>query len=139
MPSYHDIYWKARPFLQALADIESGNNPKAIGKKGEVSAYQILPKVWTTIAPLTKLSVRNIEDHQIAGRVAYKLLWDNHKKFLEITGTKPSPQDLYIMWNRGFNFYKRNGFRVDPIKYKKLVDAAQRYDTLVNKYNRNRF
>lgn len=34
------------PMLRALAAIETGNNPRAVGKKGERSAWQLMPATW---------------------------------------------------------------------------------------------
>ena len=74
MRSIADYYVQYMPFLKALADIESGNNPRAIGAKGEVSAYQILPKVWEEVDPNLPMVEQNIVNIQKSGRVAAKLL-----------------------------------------------------------------
>jgi hypothetical protein len=48
-------------FILAIALVESGNNPKAVGKAGELSEYQITRQVWEeyTIKPFTKANGRN--------------------------------------------------------------------------------
>lgn len=33
-------------FLKAIAEVETGNRPNAIGASGEISAYQIMPHNW---------------------------------------------------------------------------------------------
>lgn len=43
-------------FINAIAQVESGGDPWAVGKAGEVSAYQILPVNWHryTDRPITE-------------------------------------------------------------------------------------
>jgi len=38
-------------FIAAIAMVESGNNPAAVGKAGELSEYQITRQVWKAYAP----------------------------------------------------------------------------------------
>lgn len=136
MRSIANYYVQYMPFLKALADIESGNNPRAVGTKGEVSAYQILPKVWAEIDPNLPMVTDNITNIQKSGRVAAKLLRRLQQLYIKATGSRPSPQDLYIMWNRGFDFYSKRNFVVSNIEYKTLVETANRYNNLVEVYRR---
>ena len=48
-------------FILAIALVESGNDPKAVGKHGELSEYQITRQVWNayTTAPFTEENLRN--------------------------------------------------------------------------------
>ena len=47
-------------FILAIALVETGNNPKAVGKAGELSEYQITRQVWKahTAKPFTKANAR---------------------------------------------------------------------------------
>jgi len=51
-------------FILAIALDESGNNPRAVGKAGELSEYQITRQVWRecTVLPFTKANARTHAD-----------------------------------------------------------------------------
>ena len=38
-------------FLEAVAEVESGGDNYAVGPKGEVSKFQILPSTWRSLTP----------------------------------------------------------------------------------------
>lgn len=130
------VFAGEKPILAALAMIESGNNPRAIGRKGERSAYQIMPSVWkqhskvpfviATKQPEIALDV--VESHAIwlANTFKQEQPMGSHRTINNI--------DFYIMWNRGFTYYKRCEF--DPAKISpKTREKAVRYQNLVMLYS----
>jgi hypothetical protein len=114
------------PVLEALSMIESGNNDRAVGRAGEVSRYQILPKVWRQYT-----QSRAYRDSTLAALVAEQHLQFLESRFRVHTGEKPSDFDQYVMWNAGVTYYKRAGFnprRVHPI----IRERANRFVNLRN-------
>ncbi|MFM1768148.1 MAG: hypothetical protein RJA22_677 [Verrucomicrobiota bacterium] len=117
--------------LDALAMIESGNDDAAIGRAGEVSRYQIKPRIWQ--AYTTSRAWRNAG---ISGQVAGQYLAHLEDLFRRRTGRDASDFDLYVLWNAGPSYYARLGYsarRVGPT----IRDRAQRYVNL--RHMRNAF
>jgi len=111
----------------ALAQIESGHfkNPDfAKGSSGEVSRFQILPKVWRAYSPS-----RNYTDPELAWRVAYQILKDRKDWFVSATGRSPTAFDLYVMWNKP-GVYSRVRFDRQGLP-RKLREVAERFENLV--------
>lgn len=110
--------------LDALGMIESGNNDFAVGRAGEVSRYQIKPRVWHHYTELT-----SYEDRELAAWVAGRYLASLEEAFEKFAGRTPSDFDLYVLWNAGLSYYKGVGFsfgRVSPA----IRDRAQRFVNL---------
>ena len=110
--------------LEAISMIESGNNDFAIGGAGEVSRYQIKPRVWRFYTDL-----RAYENDKLSRWVAGQYLSSLEKAYEEGTGHAPSDFDLYVLWNAGLTYYKRIGFstrRVHPV----IRERAQRFVNL---------
>jgi len=85
------------PELIALAHVESGNNDKKIGKKGEISRYQILSQEWKHFN-IHYYSVVFWKDYHIAAQVAYmkysNILNFFHKKYKR----HPNAYEFYLVW-----------------------------------------
>jgi hypothetical protein len=117
--------------LEAISMIESGNNDAAIGPAGEVSRYQIQPRVWR------RLSESNAyEDAAVAGSVAQRHLDWLHKFYKERTGRVADDFDLYVMWNAGADYYRRAGFAREKI-HAKIRGRAERFVNLRQMRNLN--
>lgn len=121
------------PDLHALALIESGDRDNAIGRLGEISAYQITPNVWRVEGE--KLGILYGKSHwtnkEIASKIAIKILDDNSKRFKKANSNRiETPIDTYCMWNLGFSRYKRLSFNVARAN-RVTRDASMRYDNLV--------
>ena len=106
-------------FILAIALVESGNNPKAVGRAGERSAYQITEKVWkaNTSMPFTNAHTRN---PQVSRYVA-----ERHALYLRrMAGSKQSAGGVTVLycvkltekelvllcaagWHRGEGYMKR--------------------------------
>jgi hypothetical protein len=79
----------------ALSQIESGNNDKAVGRLGEISRFQILPNVWTALAP-ENADWENPKDALAVAKVAMK------KRCADFERTyhrAPTDFEFYVLWN----------------------------------------
>lgn len=93
--------------------IESGNNDRAVGGAGEVSRYQIMPRVWRGYT-----SSRAYQNSEISKLIARKHLTYLEEVFKTRTGRDPTDFDRYVLWNAGPTYYNRIGFakrRVHPV------------------------
>jgi hypothetical protein len=79
----------------ALSQIESGDNDKAIGKKGEISRYQILPDVWTAFAS-ENANWENPRDALAVAKVAMK---KRCADFEQTFHRAPTDFEFYVLWN----------------------------------------
>ena len=110
--------------LEALSLIESGDNDRAIGEAGEVSRYQILPKVWRTYT-----QSRDYRSRWTAGEVARRHMATLKSSFLSETGRSPADFEVYVMWNAGLNYYRRAAF--NPRRVHAVIrERAERYVNL---------
>lgn len=119
--------------LAALRMIESGDNPRARGAKGERTAYQIMPATWKQYADK---GMRYDTRHH-ADEVASRILTHQRAQFLGIARRQPARAEVYAMWNLGFAGFKRRGFDLARCP---LVtqDAAMRFAALAEDlYERN--
>lgn len=91
--------------LEAISLIESGGNDSAVGGAGEVSRYQILPKVWRSYT-----RSREYQNRFLARDIARRHLDTLQRSFEQAVGRKPAEFDLYVMWNAGMDYYRRRGF-----------------------------
>ena len=99
--------------LGAISMIETGNNDRAIGRAGEISRYQIKPRVWKRYT-----SSRHYQNTELSTLVADQYLAHLETTFRTKTGREPSDFDRYVLWNGGPSYYARIGFsatRVHPI------------------------
>jgi len=110
----------------ALGQVESSNNDHAIGKAGEVSRFQILPSVWRTYEKKF-----NPTDQILAWTVAQKCLKARSKRFESNTGSKPTPNELYALWNAPGVFASRSYQfgKLPPV----IRARAERFANLIEK------
>lgn len=110
--------------LEALSMIESGDNDAAIGSAGEVSRYQIMPRIWQEYS-----KSRAYRDVRVSARVAEQHLEDLEQTFQKRARRTATDFDLYVLWNAGPTYYAKVNFspkRVHPI----IRERAQRYANL---------
>jgi len=110
--------------LEALSQIETGNNDRAVGGAGEVSRYQIKPWIWRQYSQSDAYFNR-----RISTQVAERHLAGLAQIFRKCTRREPTDFDLYVLWNAGPTYYNRIGFaksRVHPI----IRERARRYANL---------
>jgi hypothetical protein len=110
--------------LQAISMVESGNNDYAIGKAGEISRYQIKPKVWKVYSKSAAYTNTRISTY-----VAEQHLQSLQKQFKASTGREATDFDCYVMWNGGITYYSRIHFSARAVK-RAIRERAERYVNL---------
>jgi len=104
--------------------IETGNNDRARGSAGEVSRYQLLPKVWKCYT-----SSVAYQDPDVSSRVARQHLDYLESWFQSQAGRPATDFELYVLWNAGPAYFARKAFRaaaVNPV----IRERARRFVNL---------
>ncbi|HAM73467.1 MAG TPA: hypothetical protein DCM86_17675 [Verrucomicrobiales bacterium] len=118
--------------LEAISLIESGGNDYAVGDAGEVSRYQILPKVWRSYT-----RSHEYQNRWLAGEVAKRHLSTLQQSFQREAGRAPGDFELYVLWNAGLDYYRRHGF--SPRRVASTIrERADRFVNLKNYLTPNR-
>lgn len=97
----------------ALSMLESGDNDQAVGQYGEVSRYQILPKLWPGGDP------RNEQEALAAAR---EIMKTRLERFDKAHGRPATDFEFYVLWNAPWE--------VDHPS-KAVADRAVRFSNLV--------
>jgi hypothetical protein len=111
----------------ALAMIETGENDREIGGDGEISRYQLSPKVWKCYT-----ASEDYTDPEVSLQVASHHWNYLANYFKKKTGREPDDFDMYVLWNTRFGYYARKGFskqEISPV----VRDRAERFVNLVNR------
>src|SRR5687768_2325540 len=90
---------------EAISMIETADRDSAVGKAGERSRYQIMPRVWHSYT-----SSRDYKNPQLARAVAERHLTVLEETYRKATGREPSDFDRYVLWNGGPTYYAKIGF-----------------------------
>lgn len=107
--------------LEALSLIESGDNDAAVGRAGEVSRFQIMPRVWAHYS-----RSRAFRDCRVSREVATKHLAELTSWFQRRAGRPASDFDIYVLWNAGPTYY--HALRFKPSRVHPVVrERASRY------------
>ena len=110
--------------LDALSMIESGDNDLAVGGAGEVSRYQITPKVWRCYTDL-----RAYQDQHLSGWVAGQHLSSLESAFEKQSGRPATDFDIYVLWNAGLSYYKASSFSAGRVR-PAIRERAERFVNL---------
>ena len=129
----------------ALGQIETGAmSPRqekadfSIGRKREVSRYQILPDEWRRGAAQLKAQVARPDptNPDDAWRVAVALLKERQEEFIRATRRRPTPVEVYILWNAPGQFAR---VKYDPKDVSWTVrERADRFGNLMETFNGRR-
>ena len=79
--------------LNALSEFESHNNDRARGKGGELSRFQIPPKIWAHYT-----SSRDYTNAAVARGVAARICQEQEQGFRRATRRNPTNQELFLLW-----------------------------------------
>jgi len=93
-----DIYCcqlQAMDRWSALSQIESGNNDRAVGRAGEISRYQIKPKIWAHYAP-DKADWGKPQDSLAVVKEAMQA---RCRAFERSFHRPPTDFEFYVLWN----------------------------------------
>ena len=85
--------------LAALSQIESGDNDYAVGPQGEVSRYQIEPKIWRKLL-IDKGAHGMPHDRWLAEMLACALWQSRERDFEIIHNRAPNLREIYLLWHR---------------------------------------
>lgn len=82
--------------LAALAQLESGNQPDAVGAAGEITAYQVCPKVLSEQG----FTVASLAGERSAALVV-QIIWQRRVNHFVITHQRqPRASEIYLLWHR---------------------------------------
>lgn len=110
--------------LEAISMIETGDNDRMVGGAGEISRYQIMPRVWKQYSNSEAFS-----DPAVSSQVAQRHVDWLESFFRKRAGREMTEFDLYVMWNAGPNYYARKNF--SPAQVAPSVrERAERYANL---------
>ncbi len=79
----------------ALSQIETRDNDRAIGAAGEISRYQMKPKLWQQYAP----SDADWKNPTVALTAAQELMKERCANFERSYHRQPTDFDFYVLWN----------------------------------------
>ena len=80
--------------LSCLSMIESGNDDYAVGKDGEISAYQIKASIWRD-----KAGGLDPHDLRTATGIAAEIWQGRVNHFVDKHKREPSDEEAYLLWN----------------------------------------
>jgi hypothetical protein len=116
----------APQILRAIAIVESGEDPRAIGDSGKaLGAWQMHPKAWEDANAFRK--AQGLPALSRAKWMSPGVQEDMAKAFLSVIQTRlaragvvrPTPGQIALCWNMGFAGAKARGFR--PTAYSTRV------------------
>jgi hypothetical protein len=79
----------------ALSQIETSDNDSAVGAAGEISRYQIKPRLWRRYAP-SDADWKN-PSHALAA--ARELMRERCEEFRRSYNRPPTDFEFYVLWN----------------------------------------
>ena len=79
----------------ALSQIETRDNDNAVGAAGEISRFQIKPKLWRRYAR----SDANWKNPEEALAAARELMKERCAGFQRVNNRQPTDFEFYILWN----------------------------------------
>ena len=101
-------------FIAAIAMVESGNDPAAVGKAGELSEYQITRQVWKRYAPAEPFTRENAKRRKVSRYVAFNHAAELEKKVPEWIRKYDLHDKVKLCaagWHRGEAYMRK------PLKY----------------------
>jgi len=112
-------------FLEAVAEVESGHNRKAIGKAGERGMYQVGKAAWDDASARLKAEGHyrfpwsKWRDATAQDMIAASHLRWIRSNFKRIGIASPTPEELALVWNVGWSGAVARKFR--PNEYAERV------------------
>lgn len=103
--------------LAAISAVGSGDNDHLIGKRGEISRYQILPAIWVEHSRFIPLKVRGrYWNNDISAQVAERVIWRIQNNLP--AKLKDDPGILILCWKKGPTGAKRLSYHTQLAKPK---------------------
>ena len=121
-------------FLEAIAQVESGMDRKAVGKSGERGMYQLKKAAWDDANALLESEKHfHCQWSQWRDAIAQDMIAAAHLRILrqrfKADGySTPSPEQLALAWNRGYEGAKSWNFAPNgyAIRVANLFRLSQR-------------
>jgi hypothetical protein len=110
--------------LEAISMIETGDNDAVRGLAGEVSRYQLMPRVWNSYTNSTAY-----RDHQVSAIVAQRHLDYLEHWFGQAVGRAPTEFEIYVLWNAGPTYYGKKHFTATAV-HASIRERAERFVNL---------
>ena len=110
--------------LEAISMIETGDNDRMVGAAGEVSRYQMMPRVWKQYSNSEAFS-----DPAVSSQVAQQHVDWLAAFFRKRAGREMTEFDLYVMWNAGPGYYARKSFSPEQVA-PSVRERAERFANL---------
>lgn len=121
-------------FLEAVAHVETGMDRKAVGKAGERGMYQMGRDAWKDAEAKLKAEGRyhypwskwrDATAQDMAASAYLRLIRD---RFARIGIASPTPEQLAVVWNKGFGAAHADGFRPNDyaVRVANLFHLSQR-------------
>jgi hypothetical protein len=110
--------------LEAISMIETGDNDAIRGLAGEVSRYQLMPRVWHSYT--NSIAYR---DHQVSSSVAQRHLDYLEHWFGQQVGRPPTEFEIYVLWNAGPTYYGKKHFTAAAV-HPSIRERAERFVNL---------
>ena len=112
IPAFADHYDK---ILDAIAKVETGLTPEAVGQRGERSRFQIMPATWARFSRANQHTASLYETTRVARRVLAEI-----EKVHLRRGLRVDAYGLALGWNAGPWARKYTGATLD---YAERVEA----------------
>ncbi len=115
-----DKGFPSRSLLDALAFVESSNNPRAISSAGACGLHQIMRSTWED---MTEEPWSECTDPEANQRVAIKYLEWLNTTLGSWMGKEPTDADILACWNGGIGRFKRRGYDLEkmPVETRNFV------------------
>lgn len=104
--------------LHAIAAVESGNDHKAVGDGGSsLGAWQMQAAAWAEANADRRLAGKPEHrrsawaDPFVQHEMAASFLRVIRRRFAAVGKPDPTPEQIAVVWNRGWSAAKRTGFR----------------------------
>ena len=110
--------------LEAISMLETGDNDSIRGDAGEVSRYQLMPRVWRQYTNSVAY-----ENPQVSRWVAQQHLTYLEGWFAQQAGRAPTEFEIYVLWNAGPTYYARKHFSVAAV-HASIRERAERFVNL---------
>ena len=110
--------------LEAISMIETGDNDSARGGAGEVSRYQLMPRVWRCYT-----NSADYANSQVSAGVAQQHLDYLEGWFRGQVGRPPSELEIYVLWNAGPTYYGKKHFTPAAV-HASIRERAERFVNL---------
>lgn len=129
----------ASPLLDALAQVESGGRPSAIGDGGKArGAFQIWAGAWEDVSRERAKSGKPVYayseavDMGKAREYARDYIRILTSSYTAATRREPTLEQIYALWNLGFDGFRRRGFLLERTP-KITQRAAKKFAILAGK------